>query len=89
MATACRKYNIFVCAKELASEYFMCLVKFLTEGKIVNVGEIFEGITPQTHHVDSTWYVVGKYVENLFNLDLSAIFHINNFLYSKMSNTIC
>ena len=32
----------------------MCLVKFLTEGKIVNVGEVFEGITPQTHHVDST-----------------------------------
>ena len=85
----------------------MCLVKFLTEGKIFNVGEVFEGTTLQTLHVDSTlkrrgngrfhvfstWnprgVFVGKYVENLFNLDLSVIFHINNFLYSKIPNTIC
>ena len=44
-------------------------------------------------HVVSTWnprgVFVGKYVENLFNLELSAIFHINNFLYSKIPNTIC
>ena len=44
MVTVFRKSNIFMCAKEYRpQEYFIFLVKFLTERKIFNFSEFFEG----------------------------------------------